>query len=65
MSNIGELRHVVVTPSRNESAFLPELAESMTKQSIVPSSGLLFCITLKMKVGVSWMVILRDLIGYP
>ena len=37
MSNIGELRHVVVTPSRNESAYLPELAESMAKQSIVPS----------------------------
>ena len=37
MSNIGISRHVVVTPSRNESTFLPELAESMTKQSIVPS----------------------------
>ena len=37
MSNIGELRHVVVTPSRNESAFLPELAESVAKQSIIPS----------------------------
>ncbi len=37
MSNIGESKHVVVTPSRNESAFLPELAESMVKQSIVPS----------------------------
>ena len=37
MSNIGELRHVVVTPSRNESTFLPELAKSMFQQSIAPS----------------------------
>ena len=37
MSTIAGFRHVVVTPSRNESLFLPELAKSMLQQSIVPS----------------------------
>ncbi len=37
MSNIWELEHVVVTPSRNETVFLPKLVESIANQSLIPS----------------------------
>lgn len=37
MTSYGDLRHVVVTPSRDESDFIPSLIESMTKQTVVPS----------------------------
>ena len=34
----GKLKnHVVVTPVRNESDFLPETIDSMVKQTIIPS----------------------------
>ena len=35
------VRHVVVTPFRNESEFLPKLIETMTRQTIIPSEWLL------------------------
>lgn len=35
------VRHVVVTPFRNESEFLPKLIETMTRQTIIPSEWIL------------------------
>ena len=37
MANYGDVCHVVVTPSRNESGFLPSLIESMISQTVLPS----------------------------
>ena len=37
MANNGKLAHVVVTPSRNETQFLPALVDSMVKQTVLPS----------------------------
>jgi len=33
-----EISHIVVTPSRNESSFLPELISSMVRQTITPTA---------------------------
>ena len=41
MANNGKLSHVVVTPSRNETDFLPALVDSMTRQSITPSEWII------------------------
>jgi len=41
MNNFSNIRHVVVTPSRNESEFLPDLVESMTRQTIIPSEWII------------------------
>ena len=35
------VRHVVITPFRNESEFLPKLIETMTSQTIIPSEWIL------------------------
>ena len=35
------ISHVVVTPFRNECQFLPELIETMTSQTIIPSEWIL------------------------
>ncbi len=37
MASDGGLSHVVVTPSRDESNLLPDLIESMAKQTLIPS----------------------------
>ncbi len=41
MVSYSNLRHVVVTPSRDESAFLPQLVNSMVEQTIVPSEWII------------------------
>lgn len=41
MAGYANLRHVVVTPSRDESVFLPQLVDSMVKQSITPSEWII------------------------
>ena len=41
MASYDNLRHVVVTPSRDESVFLPQLVDSMVKQSIPPSEWII------------------------
>ena len=38
MASNGGLSHVVVTPSRGESNFLPDLIDSMTKQTLTPTN---------------------------
>ena len=38
MPSNGGLSHVVVTPSRGESNFLPDLIDSMTKQTLTPTN---------------------------
>jgi len=41
MVGYSNLRHVVVTPSRDESVFLPKLVDSMIKQTIAPSEWII------------------------
>lgn len=41
MASYDNIRHVVVTPSRDESVFLPQLVDSMAKQTIVPSEWII------------------------
>ena len=41
MANVGKFSHVVVTPSRDETDFLPDLVHSMANQSITPSEWII------------------------
>ena len=41
MLNPNEFRHVVITPMRDESKFIPELISSITSQTLLPSEWII------------------------
>ena len=41
MSNYQSIRHVIITPSRDEEKYLPKLIESISKQSLLPEKWII------------------------
>ena len=41
MSNYQSMRHVIITPSRDEEQYLPKLIESISKQSLLPEKWII------------------------